>query len=88
MAGTPRGPVMGRARGWDALTAAELRVVRLVMEGLTNPQIASRLFVSAQTVKTHMKNVFRKLGVSSRAELAAVAARREVMERPAAAPFR
>lgn len=63
-------------RGWESLTAAELRVVKLVMEGLTNPQIASRLFVSAQTVKTHMKNVFRKLGVSSRAELAALAARR------------
>jgi DNA-binding NarL/FixJ family response regulator len=51
-------------------------VIGLVTEGLTNPQIASRLFVSAQTVKTHMKNVFRKLGVSSRAELAALAARR------------
>lgn len=64
------------ARGWDSLTKAELRVVGLVAEGLTNPQIASRLFVSAQTVKTHMKNVFRKLGVSSRAELAAQATRR------------
>jgi DNA-binding CsgD family transcriptional regulator len=65
-------------RGWDSLTEAELRVIRLVMEGLTNPQIAGRLFVSAQTVKTHMKNVFRKLGVSSRAELAALAARRDL----------
>ena len=64
------------ARGWDSLTEAELRVIGLVTEGLTNPQIAGRLFVSAQTVKTHMKNVFRKLGVSSRAELAALAARR------------
>ena len=68
-------PVTG-ARGWDALTEAELRVIGLVTEGLTNPQIAKRLFVSAQTVKTHMKNVFRKLGVSSRAELAALAARK------------
>lgn len=68
-------PVTG-ARGWDSLTEAELRVIGLVTEGLTNPQIAGRLFVSAQTVKTHMKNVFRKLGVSSRAELAALAARR------------
>lgn len=66
------------ARGWDSLTEAELRVIRLVMQGLTNPQIAGRLFVSAQTVKTHMKNVFRKLGVSSRAELAALAARRDL----------
>ncbi|HYP24794.1 MAG TPA: helix-turn-helix transcriptional regulator [Actinomycetota bacterium] len=70
-------PVTG-ARGWDALTAAELRVIALVTEGLTNPQIAARLFVSAQTVKTHMKNVFRKLGVSSRAELAALATRKGI----------
>lgn len=69
---------MTGTRGWDSLTNAELRVVGLVKEGLTNPQIAQRLFVSAQTVKTHMKNVFRKLGVSSRAELAALAARREL----------
>lgn len=67
---------MPGARGWDSLTEAELRVIGLVTEGLTNPQIAGRLFVSAQTVKTHMKNVFRKLGVSSRAELAALAARK------------
>ncbi len=70
-------PVTG-ARGWESLTNAELRIVGLVTEGLTNPQIASRLFVSAQTVKTHMKNVFRKLGVSSRSELAALAVRRGV----------
>ena len=70
--------MMTGTRGWDSLTKAELRVVGLVTEGLTNPQIAQRLFVSAQTVKTHMKNVFRKLGVSSRAELAALAARREL----------
>jgi DNA-binding NarL/FixJ family response regulator len=51
-------------------------VVELVTEGLTNPQIAGRMFVSAQTVKTHMKNVFRKLGVSTRSELAALSVRR------------
>ncbi len=72
MAGRP----VTSGRGWDALTEAELRVIALVAEGLTNPQIAARLFVSAQTVKTHMKNVFRKLGVSSRAELAALATRK------------
>lgn len=66
------------ALGWESLTKTELTVIGLVAEGLTNPQIANRLFVSAQTVKTHMKNVFRKLGVSSRAELAAAAVRRDV----------
>ncbi len=59
----------------DLLTESERRVVLLVAEGLTNPQIASRLFVSPQTVKTHMKNVFRKLKVSSRTELTALVVR-------------
>ena len=62
--------------GWDSLTETERRVVDLVAQGLTNPQIAGRMFVSAQTVKTHMKNVFRKLGVSTRSELAAQSVRR------------
>ena len=62
--------------GWDSLTETEHRVVDLVAEGLTNPQIAHRMFISAQTVKTHMKNVFRKLGVSTRSELAALRVRR------------
>jgi DNA-binding CsgD family transcriptional regulator len=62
--------------GWDSLTETERRVVDLVTEGLTNPQIAGRMFISAQTVKTHMKNVFRKLGVSTRSELAALSVRR------------
>ncbi len=56
----------------DLLTESERRVVVLVAEGLTNPQIATRLFVSPQTVKTHMKNVFRKLHISSRSELTAL----------------
>lgn len=68
---------MNRPRtGWEALTETEHRVVELVAQGLTNPQIAARMFISAQTVKTHMKNVFRKLDVSTRSELAAVSVRR------------
>lgn len=61
--------------GLDRLTESERRVVVLVAEGLTNPQIATRLFVSPQTVKTHMKNVFRKLHITSRSELAALVVR-------------
>lgn len=61
----------------DLLTESERRVVLLVAEGLTNPQIAARLFVSPQTVKTHMKNVFRKLKVSSRTELTALVVRED-----------
>lgn len=58
------------------LTASEERVVSLVAEGLTNPEIAKRLYVSSRTVQTHLYNVFAKLKVSTRAELAARAVRR------------
>jgi pimeloyl-ACP methyl ester carboxylesterase/DNA-binding CsgD family transcriptional regulator len=63
------------ALGWPSLTEAELTVVRLAAEGLTNAQIADRLFLSRYTVETHLKHVFAKLGVESRAELAALASR-------------
>jgi pimeloyl-ACP methyl ester carboxylesterase/DNA-binding CsgD family transcriptional regulator len=62
--------------GWESLTEAELDVVRLVVEGLTNQQIATRLHVSPRTVQTHIAHVFAKLGVSRRAEVAAEASRR------------
>ena len=54
----------------------EIRVVDLVAEGLTNPEIAEHLFVSRRTVATHMEHVFQKLGHSNRVELAADAVRR------------
>ena len=59
------------ATGWESLTETELRVSRLVAEGLTNRQIADQLFISRRTVETHTAHVFRKLGVSNRTELAA-----------------
>jgi predicted ATPase/DNA-binding CsgD family transcriptional regulator len=58
--------------GWSSLTAAEERVARLVAEGLTNPQIGERLFVSRRTVQSHLSSIFSKLGVTTRAELAAL----------------
>lgn len=63
-------------RGWDSLTPAERRIVALVTEGLTNPEIARRLFVSPWTVQTHLKRIFKKLDIHRRTELAARAARR------------
>jgi DNA-binding NarL/FixJ family response regulator len=51
-------------------------VVDLVAEGLTNRQIGERLFISRYTVETHVSHIFTKLGLSSRVELAARAARR------------
>lgn len=56
--------------GWDSLTPTELNVVNLVVEGLSNPEIATRLFVSRATVKTHLSHIFAKLDVANRTELA------------------
>lgn len=64
--------------GWASLTPSELQVVRLVAEGLSNPKIGERLFMSRRTVQTHLKHVFAKLGVTSRTELASEATRRQV----------
>ena len=50
------------------LTERELGVLAHVAEGLTNKQIASRLWLSEQTIKFHVRNVYKKLGVSSRTE--------------------
>jgi DNA-binding CsgD family transcriptional regulator len=59
--------------GWGALTASELSVARLVAEGLTNREVAERLFVSPHTVNSHLRHVFTKLGINSRVELARLA---------------
>ena len=63
------------AAGWGSLTPTERQVVDLVVDGLTNPQIADRLLMSRGTVKAHLAHIYRKLAVANRAELAAVAAR-------------
>jgi DNA-binding NarL/FixJ family response regulator len=53
----------------EQLTPSEMEIVRLISEGLTTKEIASRKFISFHTVITHRKNIFRKLGVSSVSEL-------------------
>ena len=55
--------------GWAALTAAEVVVARLVAEGLTNRDVADRLFLSPHTVNSHLRHVFTKLRINSRVEL-------------------
>ena len=62
------------ATGWESLTEIEQMTATLVAEGLTNHQVADRMYVSAHTVAFHLKQVFRKLGIGSRVELARIVA--------------
>lgn len=63
-------------RGWASLTRSEAKVADLVSSGLSNREVADTLVISRYTVETHLKRVYAKLGVRSRAELAVEAARR------------
>jgi DNA-binding CsgD family transcriptional regulator len=56
--------------GIASLSARELELARLVVDRKTNPEIAAALFLSQKTVESHLRNIFRKLGVGSRVELA------------------
>ncbi len=69
------------ATGWASLTPAEREVVRLVSEGLRNDAIAQRLFIAPGTVKVHLTHIFAKLGITTRAELAAQAAAQDLTAR-------
>jgi DNA-binding NarL/FixJ family response regulator len=61
-------PALQRSAKLDALTPREEEVLRLIARGLSNPEIAKALFVSEQTVKTHVGKVFSKLGLRDRAQ--------------------
>ena len=56
--------------GVEALTGRELEVADLIRSHATNREIANQLFLSLKTVETHIRNIFNKLGVTSRAEIA------------------
>ena len=64
------------AFGWEALTPTELNVAHLTAEGLTNPLIGQRLFISRRTVEAHLSSIYRKLNLTNRTMLVAVLAAR------------
>ena len=70
-------PYEAPTHGWASLTAAELAVARLVAEGLTNREVADRLFISPHTVNSHLRHIFAKVDVTSRVELARLVADNE-----------
>jgi DNA-binding CsgD family transcriptional regulator len=59
--------------GWNSLTETEQSVAALVAEGLSNQQVATRMFLSRHTVDFHLRHIFRKLGISSRVALTRIA---------------
>ena len=69
-------PAADRRSAGQSLTPTERSVAGLVAEGLSNPQIGERLYISRRTVQTHLAHVFAKLDISSRAQLAAEITRR------------
>ena len=73
-----RGERRRPATGWDALTPAERDVVRLVAQGRSNAEVGEKLFISVNTVKTHLSHVYEKVQVDGRAELIAQAAHRDL----------
>lgn len=73
---TNEGPTIGHD-----LTEREMEVLELMVEGLSNPDIAEQLVVSRFTVKNHVSNILSKLGVSSRTEAATLALREELVRK-------
>jgi DNA-binding CsgD family transcriptional regulator len=67
------------ASGWEALTPTEVKVAYLVADGRSNPDVAAALFLSRNTVQTHVSHILAKLGARSRAEII-----REAVRHPAA----
>ena len=55
--------------GWDALTPTEIKIAYLIGDGRSNPDVAEHLFMSRNTVQTHVSHILAKLNARSRAEI-------------------
>ena len=77
-AATPAAAPQGRDRDRTPLSQREREIVALVAQGFKNKEMAEKLFISEQTVKNHLHNIFDKLGVSDRLELALYAIHRNL----------
>ena len=64
-------------RAPDELTPTERRIAKLAASGLSNPEISTRVYVSRKTVEANLARVYRKLGISSRAQLGQALARED-----------
>ena len=68
------------ATGWDALTPTEVKIAYLIGEGRSNPDVAARLFLSRNTVQTHVSHILAKLNARSRTEIAREALRHQAAQ--------
>jgi DNA-binding NarL/FixJ family response regulator len=68
--------ILGEHAGYEQLTAAEESVLRMIVGGMSNKEIAFALDISENTVKTHVQNIFGKIGVSDRTSAATTAIKR------------
>jgi DNA-binding CsgD family transcriptional regulator len=88
-ASSGEGPARGKKRarrqtfGWASLSAAQLGIADLVARGLTNGQIAAQLYLSPHTVDFHLRQIFAKLSIESRVELARIVSEHSTGQRVA-----
>ncbi len=75
-------PARRGAGPFDELSDRELEILRLIADGHPNKEIARRLVISERTARTHVSNLLRKLGVSSRTQAALLAAREGLAAQP------
>jgi DNA-binding NarL/FixJ family response regulator len=73
-----RTAVVAQSATLDPLTVREQEILEVLLEGKSNREIAAELFISENTVKTHVRNIFAKYGVGSRAELISTVLKNQV----------